>query len=228
MSKGALVETMQVFIIMICRYKSRQKYFVCFLYCVQHKCNIIAFYLQQIFLYGVDEESFRNQYKVEEIAIPSSYEEHMIPADYIYEIESSNNKNHPTVILVHGLRDYRYSNYPMAEFYLSNALFRRSVTAVVASIALVVLPMILTFANVLTLDVSQWLLRLTPAAGFAVQHSIPEYPHVIGAYFPKFGYYPLAPWAGFAALCGYTAIALGLATSSYSAETQLNEQRLVL
>ena len=69
--------------------------------------------------YGVDEESFRNQYKVEEIAIPSSYEEHMIPADYIYAIESSSNKNHPTVILVHGLGDNRYSNYPMAEFYLS-------------------------------------------------------------------------------------------------------------
>jgi ABC-type transport system involved in multi-copper enzyme maturation permease subunit len=34
---------------------------------------------------------------------------------------------------------------------------------------------------------------------------------VIGLYTPQAGYYPLAPWAGFAVLCGYTALALGLA-----------------
>lgn len=89
-------------------------------------------------------------------------------------------------------------------------LFRRSVAAFV-SITLVVLPMILVFTNVLTANMSQWILRLTPAAGFAIQQSIPEYLHVIGPYIPKSGYYPLAPWAGFAVLCGYTALALGLA-----------------
>ena len=31
-------------------------------------------------------------------------------------------------------------------------------------------------------------------------------------YTPAFGFYPLAPWAGFAVLCGWTALALGLAT----------------
>jgi ABC-type transport system involved in multi-copper enzyme maturation permease subunit len=55
------------------------------------------------------------------------------------------------------------------------------------------------------------LLRLTPAAGFAIQQSIPAYPQVIGLYTPQAGYYPLAPWVGFAVLCGYTALALGLA-----------------
>ncbi len=63
----------------------------------------------------------------------------------------------------------------------------------------------------LRLTASRWLLRLTPAAGFAIQQSIPEYSHVIGPYTPGLGYYPLAPWGGFAVLCGYTALALGLA-----------------
>jgi hypothetical protein len=64
----------------------------------------------------------------------------------------------------------------------------------------------------LRLAASRWLLRLTPAAGFAIQQSIPEYSHVIGPYTPGFGYYPLPPWGGFAVLCGYTAFALGLAS----------------
>lgn len=99
-----------------------------------------------------------------------------------------------------------------AIFSLSLAtLLRRSVMAMIASITLVALPIILTFTDVLTLSVSRWLLCLTPAAGFAIQQSIPEYSHVIGPYIPKSGYYPLAPWAGFAVLCGYTALALGLA-----------------
>lgn len=68
--------------------------------------------------YSIDYESFHNTYMVEEIAIPSSYEEHTIPADYIYAAESLNSKNHQTVILVHGLGGNRYSNYPIAEFFL--------------------------------------------------------------------------------------------------------------
>lgn len=91
------------------------------------------------------------------------------------------------------------------------ALFRRRIVAVAASIALMPLPFILVFANLVPEAVSQWLLRLTPAAGFAIQQSIPEYPQVIGLYTVQIGYYPLAPWAGFAVLCAYTALALGLA-----------------
>jgi hypothetical protein len=34
---------------------------------------------------------------------------------------------------------------------------------------------------------------------------------VTNAYLPFFGYYPLSPWAGFAVLCGWAALALGLA-----------------
>ncbi|BCL84595.1 hypothetical protein ccbrp13_70600 [Ktedonobacteria bacterium brp13] len=88
-------------------------------------------------------------------------------------------------------------------------LFRYRVVAVIVGLALTVLPFIL--ANLAPLAVSQWLLRLTPAAGFAIQQSIPEYPQVIGLYTLQAGYYPLAPWVGFAVLCGYTVLALGLA-----------------
>jgi hypothetical protein len=88
-------------------------------------------------------------------------------------------------------------------------LFRRSVAAIAASLTVVVLPYFI--ANILPLGAAQWLLRLTPAAGFAIQQSIPEYPHVISLYTPQLGYYPLSPWAGFAVLCGYSALALGLA-----------------
>ena len=46
--------------------------------------------------YGLDYESFRRQYQVEEIEIPSSFGGHKIPADYIYAVESGNSKNHPS------------------------------------------------------------------------------------------------------------------------------------
>ena len=91
------------------------------------------------------------------------------------------------------------------------ALFRRSVAAVITAVALIVVPHIVATASVLPSGAAQWLLRLTPAAGFAIQQSIPEYAQVTGNYVPQAGYYPLGPWAGFAVLCGYTALALCLA-----------------
>jgi ABC-type transport system involved in multi-copper enzyme maturation permease subunit len=87
------------------------------------------------------------------------------------------------------------------------ALFRRHVVAVIVGIVLTGVPFILAFANLVPEAVSQWLLRLTPAAGFAIQQSV----QVTGASTLQAGYYPLAPWAGFAVLCGYTVLALGLA-----------------
>jgi ABC-type transport system involved in multi-copper enzyme maturation permease subunit len=90
-------------------------------------------------------------------------------------------------------------------------LLRRSAGAVTAVIVAIVLPYILAVASVLPAGASQWLLRLTPAAAFAIQQSMPEYPQVTASYTPADGYFPLAPWAGFAVLCGYAALALGLA-----------------
>jgi ABC-2 family transporter protein len=90
-------------------------------------------------------------------------------------------------------------------------IMRRSVGAIAAVIVLTVLPYLLTMAGVLPVQAAQWVLRVTPAAAFAIQQSIPAYPQVNQAYWPSFGFYPLAPWAGFAVLCGWTAVALGLA-----------------
>jgi hypothetical protein len=89
------------------------------------------------------------------------------------------------------------------------ALFQRRLFAITLANLAIVVPLVISFA--LPLDVPEWLLRFTPAAGFAIQQSVREYPQVIGLYVPLAGYYPLAPWAGFAVLCGYTALVLGLA-----------------
>ncbi len=88
---------------------------------------------------------------------------------------------------------------------------RRSAGAVTAVIVVIVLPYILGTADVLPVGAENWLLRVTPAAAFAVQQSIPPYPQVTAGYTPTAGYYPLAPWAGFAVLCAWAALALGLA-----------------
>jgi ABC-type transport system involved in multi-copper enzyme maturation permease subunit len=91
-------------------------------------------------------------------------------------------------------------------------ILRRSAGAVTAIVVLTVLPYILAMASVLPAGPAQWLLRLSPAAAFAVQQSVQAYPQVDQAYTPAFGFFPLAPWAGFAVLCGWAAGALGVAT----------------
>lgn len=91
-------------------------------------------------------------------------------------------------------------------------LLRRSAAAVTAVIAGIVLPYVLaTLPGVVPAGVGEWLDRVTPAAGFAIQQVIPAYRQVLGNYTPAAGYYPLAPWAGFAVLCAWTAVALALA-----------------
>ena len=77
-------------------------------------------------------------------------------------------------------------------------------------ITAVVLPYLLE-NTVLPAGAAGWVLRVTPAAGFAIQQSLPQYPQVAASYTPANGYFPLAPWAGFAVLCGYAALALALA-----------------
>jgi hypothetical protein len=92
------------------------------------------------------------------------------------------------------------------------ALLRHSAGAVTAVLTAIILPYLLTAAfPVLPVGAGDWLLRLTPAAGFAIQQAIPQYPQVAASYTPFSGYFPLAPWAGFAVLCGYAALALALA-----------------
>jgi ABC-type transport system involved in multi-copper enzyme maturation permease subunit len=91
-------------------------------------------------------------------------------------------------------------------------IVRQGAVAVTAVIGAIVLPYFLTGAwSVLPASIGEWLLRVTPAAGFAVEQSIPRYPQVSVDLTPKNGYYPLAPWAGFAVLCGYCVVALAVA-----------------
>ncbi|MFC7483511.1 ABC transporter permease subunit [Luedemannella flava] len=90
-------------------------------------------------------------------------------------------------------------------------IVRRSAVAVATVVLLVVLPYLLASAAVLPAGPSQWLLRLTPAAGMAIQQTALEYAQVDFAYSPAFGFFPLSPWGGFAVLCAYAVAALGLA-----------------
>jgi ABC-type transport system involved in multi-copper enzyme maturation permease subunit len=90
-------------------------------------------------------------------------------------------------------------------------MLRRSAAAVTLVIVAIILPYILGVASILPVSASDWLLRITPAAAFAIQQAAPQYPQVAALYSPSSGYFPLAPWVGLAVLCAYAALALGLA-----------------
>ncbi|WP_086666623.1 hypothetical protein [Lentzea kentuckyensis] len=83
---------------------------------------------------------------------------------------------------------------------------RRGWAAVLIGLSLIALPYAVTALPLLPDPVSQWLLRLTPAAAFAVQQTTVEYPQVIAHYAPSAGYYPLPWWAGVMVLCAYTTV----------------------
>lgn len=92
------------------------------------------------------------------------------------------------------------------------AIARRGAAAVCTVVGLVVLPYLLAVtAPVLPLPLIDWLMRVTPAAAFAVQQTAIQYPQVDNVYAPPYGYFPLPPWAGLLVLCAWTAVALGAA-----------------
>ena len=91
------------------------------------------------------------------------------------------------------------------------AVLRRSAAAITIAVVTVVLPFLLAALNVFPSGAGDWLLRLTPAAGLAIEQSIPNYPQVTSVINPSNGYYPLSPFAGFAVLCAWAAAALALA-----------------
>ena len=89
---------------------------------------------------------------------------------------------------------------------------RRGAAAVAAVTALIVAPYVLTVpVPVLPLGAADWLMRVTPAAAFAVEQTVTRYPQVDDVYAPAYGYFPLAPWAGLAVLLAWTAAALAVA-----------------
>jgi ABC-type transport system involved in multi-copper enzyme maturation permease subunit len=92
-------------------------------------------------------------------------------------------------------------------------VLRTSAAAVSTALTAIILPYLLAVVTpAMPVAVADWLLRVTPTAAFAIQQTIPQYPQVANTYYPFFGFYPLAPLAGFAVLCAWTAAALWLAT----------------
>ena len=87
-------------------------------------------------------------------------------------------------------------------------IVRRSAATVAIVIVTIVLPYFLAVASVVPLGVADWLLRITPAAGFAVQGAYPQYGQVTAIYSALSGYYPLGALAGLGVLCAWTAAAL--------------------
>jgi len=90
-------------------------------------------------------------------------------------------------------------------------MVRRSATAILIVIVAVVIPFVLSAPPGIPTSLVNWLLRITPAAAFALQQPAPQYYQVQANYMASSGYFPLAPWTGFAVLCGWTALALALA-----------------
>ena len=88
---------------------------------------------------------------------------------------------------------------------------RRSAAAIIIVIVTLVIPFVLSAPPGIPAGLTEWLLRVTPAAAFALQQPAPQYYQVAANYSTGSGYFPLAPWTGFAVLCGWTAVALALA-----------------
>src|SRR5262245_35716243 len=61
---------------------------------------------------------------------------------------------------------------------------RRSAAAVMTVIMTIVVPFFLAFTDAVPTVIGEWLLRITPAAAFAVQQSTPQYHQVQAAYTP--------------------------------------------
>ena len=91
-------------------------------------------------------------------------------------------------------------------------IVRRSAATVAIAVMVIVLPYFLAVSAALPLSAGDWLLRVTPAAGFALQQPYPAYEQVTMLYAPLSGYFPLPAWGGLAVLAGWTAAALALAT----------------
>ncbi|TDD61445.1 ABC transporter permease subunit [Actinomadura rubrisoli] len=86
----------------------------------------------------------------------------------------------------------------IAVFSLAMAtIMRRSAPAITVVLLLLLVPQIV--ATGLPVAAARWVERLTPAAGFAIQHTVHRYDTAIG------------PWAGLGVLCAYTAVAVAAA-----------------
>ncbi|MFV2179178.1 ABC transporter permease subunit [Actinomadura sp. LOL_016] len=76
-------------------------------------------------------------------------------------------------------------------------IVRRTAPAITIAMLALLVPQLV--ATGLPVSAARWLERLSPAAGFAVQQTVPRYDTAIG------------PWAGLGVLCAYAAVALAAA-----------------
>jgi len=90
-------------------------------------------------------------------------------------------------------------------------IVRRSAATVAAVVIVIVLPYFLAVASIVPLSAGDWLLRVFPAAGLALQQPYPAYGQVTMHYAPISGYFPLSALAGLGVLAAWTAAALALA-----------------
>ncbi|MFF2852423.1 ABC transporter permease [Streptomyces sp. NPDC058001] len=91
----------------------------------------------------------------------------------------------------------------------AGALLRNTAAAVTLIVVVLVLPLVLLSG--LPVDVAQWVMRLTPLAGFAIQRTALRYEQVDTVCLPEDGCYPQGPWTGLTVLCGYAVVVLGVA-----------------
>ncbi|RKN43812.1 ABC transporter permease subunit [Streptomyces hoynatensis] len=91
------------------------------------------------------------------------------------------------------------------------AILRHGAVAVAAVLVATVLPCLLTALPFTPAGLSKAVATVTPGAAFAVQQTLVPYHQVASNYTPYYGYYPLAPWAGFAVLSGYALASLAVA-----------------
>jgi ABC-type transport system involved in multi-copper enzyme maturation permease subunit len=90
-------------------------------------------------------------------------------------------------------------------------IVRRGAATVAVAVMVIVVPYFLAVFAAVPLNAGDWLLRIMPAAGFALQQPYPAYGQVTMFYAPFSGYFPLSAWAGLAVLAAWTAAALALA-----------------
>ena len=90
-------------------------------------------------------------------------------------------------------------------------MLRRSAAAVTVVIVVIVLPYLLGVVSVLPAGAADWVLRITPAAAFAVQQAIPQYSQVTAIYSPASRLLPAGALVRLAVLCGWAAIAVAWA-----------------
>ena len=134
-------------------------------------------------------------------AVSAAISRHVLPANgnYVFPVGTATQLR---VILGTGLL---FALAAVGILSLATVL-RRSAGAVVIGIVVFVLPFILLHPLS-----SDWLLRIAPVAGFAIQGTLPRFVQVGGAYTMSNGYYPLGPWVGLAVLCAWSAVAFAAA-----------------